>query len=120
MIWNVTGVATLKPALFPALGSVQRASTTSRKQILAPGHSPLDWARLTTSGKDLRGVPRLGHYTAQEVKSHRYKHDAWTILNGRVYNITHYMPFHPGGEKDLMRIAGRDGTQLFRSFIGGD
>lgn len=30
-----------------------------------------------------------------------------------VYNITPYLPFHPGGEEDLMRVAGRDGTRLF-------
>ncbi|KAI9066247.1 hypothetical protein FKP32DRAFT_1589753 [Trametes sanguinea] len=27
--------------------------------------------------------------------------------------MTHYLPYHPGGEKELMRVAGRDGTRLF-------
>lgn len=27
--------------------------------------------------------------------------------------MTPYLPFHPGGEKELMRVAGRDGTKLF-------
>jgi cytochrome b involved in lipid metabolism len=39
--------------------------------------------------------------------------DAWTVLGGRVYNITPYLPFHPGGEPELLRGAGRDGTRLF-------
>lgn len=39
--------------------------------------------------------------------------DAWTALGGRVYNLTPYLPFHPGGEPELMRCAGRDGTKLF-------
>lgn len=39
--------------------------------------------------------------------------DAWTALGGRVYNITPYLPFHPGGEPELLRVAGRDGTKLF-------
>jgi len=30
-----------------------------------------------------------------------------------VYNVTAYLPFHPGGEKELMRGVGRDGTKLF-------
>jgi len=30
--------------------------------------------------------------------------------------MTAYFPFHPGGEKDLMRVAGRDGTKLFGTF----
>ena len=39
--------------------------------------------------------------------------DAWTVLGGRVYNISPYLPFHPGGEPELLRGAGRDGTRLF-------
>ena len=34
-------------------------------------------------------------------------------LPGRVYNLTHYTDFHPGGVPELMRAAGKDGTQLF-------
>ena len=30
-----------------------------------------------------------------------------------VYNVTPYMEFHPGGEEEMMRGAGIDGTALF-------
>lgn len=39
--------------------------------------------------------------------------NAWTIYQGKVYNITPYLPYHPGGEPELMKCAGRDGTMLF-------
>jgi cytochrome b involved in lipid metabolism len=52
--------------------------------------------------------------TKEELREHRRRDDAWTVLGGRVYNITPYMPFHPGGEPELMRAAGRDGTKLFQ------
>jgi len=51
--------------------------------------------------------------TMEELKKHNTPQDAWSVFNGRVYNITPYLPFHPGGEKELMRAAGRDGTKLF-------
>lgn len=35
------------------------------------------------------------------------------MLGGKVYNITPYLPYHPGGEPELMKAAGRDGTKLF-------
>jgi len=47
------------------------------------------------------------------LKQHRSKADAWSAFNGKVYNITPYLSFHPGGERELMRVAGRDGTELF-------
>jgi cytochrome b involved in lipid metabolism len=39
--------------------------------------------------------------------------DAWMALNGKVYNISPYADFHPGGVPELLRGAGKDGTKLF-------
>ena len=47
------------------------------------------------------------------LRLHNKRDDAWAAFNGKVYNITPYLDFHPGGEKELMRVAGRDGTKLF-------
>jgi cytochrome b involved in lipid metabolism len=56
----------------------------------------------------LRVTPSLlRQYTGRKGK------DAWTVLSGNVYNITPYIPYHPGGEPELLRAAGRDGTKLF-------
>ncbi|KAJ6623951.1 cytochrome b5-like heme/steroid binding domain-containing protein [Mycena sp. CBHHK59/15] len=85
------------------------------KVALAPGHSPLDWAALKSSGADLRGVDTLMRIPPSVLRQHKSKDDAWSAFNGKVYNITPYLPFHPGGERELMRVAGRDGTQLFAS-----
>ena len=35
------------------------------------------------------------------------------LLVGVVYNITHYLSFHPGGRAELMKAAGTDCTLLF-------
>ncbi|KAF8976707.1 hypothetical protein BGZ46_008044 [Entomortierella lignicola] len=106
---------------FPAMNGPQRLAACSTdpkskrriKFALAPGHSALDWARLTNSGTNLSGVSGMGRFTLSDVKGHNKADDAWTVLNGKVYNITPYLPFHPGGEKELLRCAGRDGTRLF-------
>lgn len=47
------------------------------------------------------------------LKEHRTREDAWSSFSGKVYNLTAYLPYHPGGEKELLRVAGRDGTKLF-------
>jgi len=93
-----------------ALSPKQRA-----KVALAPGHSPLDWAALKASGTDLRGTTSLLRVSPSMLKLHNKRDDAWSAFNGKVYNITPYLSFHPGGEKELLRVAGRDGTKLFAS-----
>ncbi|GMK58464.1 hypothetical protein CspeluHIS016_0504960 [Cutaneotrichosporon spelunceum] len=84
------------------------------KVALEPGHSALDWARLTKSNANLRGIqgPPM-RVTMEELKKHKTEDDAWSAFNGVVYNITPYLKFHPGGVPELMRVAGRDGTKLF-------
>ncbi|KAI8623765.1 hypothetical protein F5Y19DRAFT_349647 [Xylariaceae sp. FL1651] len=109
------GTSTLAP---PPTHSSKPAKP-SRKVTLEPGHSPLDWARLANHPTaDLRGLPAGTSYlrvTPSMLKKQtgRRGKDAWTALGGRVYNITPYLPFHPGGEPELLRAAGRDGTKLF-------
>lgn len=55
----------------------------------------------------------LKHNNGRKDKQTGLKKDAWSVYQGKVYNITPYLPFHPGGEGELLRGAGKDGTALF-------
>jgi len=44
--------------------------------------------------------------------SHSTPDDCWTIISGRLYNITAYLPVHPGGPV-IRQACGRDATELF-------
>ena len=84
------------------------------KILLSPGHSPMDWAALSRNS-NLAGVPSLQRVTPSQLKTMtgRKGKPAWSSYQGKVYNITPYLPFHPGGEPELMKAAGRDGGKLF-------
>lgn len=135
---------TVSNGTFPALNSAQRAaggevtasslspSFTSpssqararQKVVLQPGHSPLDWAHLnrTQPRHKLRGVdpstppPQYVKINKEELKKHKSRSDCWTCINGKVFNITPYVNFHPGGVEEIMKCAGRDGTSLFNKY----
>eukprot|EP00076_Gallus_gallus_P006781 XP_001233871.1 cytochrome b5 reductase 4 isoform X1 [Gallus gallus] len=103
------------PQAFPAPGSQQRVAAGGRTKVpLKPGRSLMDWIRLTKSGKDLTGLKgRLIEVTEDELAKHNKKEDCWICIRGLVYNVTPYMEYHPGGEDELMKAAGADGTDLF-------
>lgn len=105
-------------ASFPSLNSAQRAGAR-KKVALEPGCSPLDWARLNSSGENLRGIEPHQfplRVNKELLKQHNSKDDCWTALKGKVYNITPYVRFHPGGVQEIMKCAGRDGTALFLKY----
>lgn len=107
----------LLPNRGPPVNSQQRAGASNNgrgKILLSPGHSPMDWAALARNS-NLAGVPTLQRVTPSQLKTMtgRKGKPAWSSYHGKVYNITPYLPFHPGGEPELMKAAGRDGGKLF-------
>jgi len=91
------------------------SSEMGRKKVaLAPGHSLMDWIRLGRTKGDLSGVGSSKRgVTPQDLALHNQVNDIWMAIRGKVYNITPYMDYHPGGTDELMRAAGKDGTDLF-------
>ena len=70
-------------------------------------------ALVNINNSSFQGVDDLLRIPPSTLKQHNKRDDAWTAVYGKVYNITAYLPFHPGGVNELMRAAGRDGTKLF-------
>lgn len=95
--------------------NTSKAQNPRQKITLKPGRSPLDWANLTRSGQNLSGVPVLQRVRPSTLKYNngRAGKPAWSSYHGKVYNVTPFLPYHPGGEGELMRAAGKDGGKLF-------
>lgn len=51
--------------------------------------------------------------TPEEVSKHNKPDDLWIVLSGQVYNLTEFLPNHPGGQKILLKNAGKDATKIF-------
>lgn len=80
-----------------------------RKIVLPFGFSQLAWMRKSATIKP----PRIRKIYQEELLQHSSEDNMWMVLRGYVYDVTHYIPFHPGGVEDLVRGAGGDGTSLF-------
>ncbi|KAJ6238272.1 cytochrome b5 reductase 4 family member [Anaeramoeba flamelloides] len=71
-----------------------------------------------TQGKNQMGwmsleIPpvQLKEYTLEEVKEH--KKNNWMVLDNKVYDLTKYLEYHPGGIKIIEKFCGKDGTKAF-------
>jgi L-lactate dehydrogenase (cytochrome) len=51
--------------------------------------------------------------SAQEVSKHNKREDCWVIIHGKVYDLTNFLPEHPGGIKVILNQAGKDATAAF-------
>uniref|UniRef100_A0A0K8VDC3 Cytochrome b5 reductase 4 n=1 Tax=Bactrocera latifrons TaxID=174628 RepID=A0A0K8VDC3_BACLA len=125
---NKSSMSNLQPPTTTTVGQMLAPANTAPQKLysgsatgnprnkcaLKPGHSLLDWIRLGNSGIDLAGTRgRVTTVNSDELARHNTREDAWMAIRGKVYNVTRYMDFHPGGVDELMRGVGCDATKLF-------
>ncbi|KAI1426530.1 FMN-dependent dehydrogenase-domain-containing protein [Xylaria sp. FL1777] len=48
-----------------------------------------------------------------EVAKHDNKESCWVVIHGKAYDVTEFLPEHPGGMKIILKYAGKDATAEF-------
>ncbi|KAK9324888.1 FMN-dependent dehydrogenase-domain-containing protein [Lipomyces orientalis] len=51
--------------------------------------------------------------TGAEIAKHNTKESCWVIVHGKAYDVTEFLPEHPGGQKIILKYAGKDATKEF-------
>ncbi|KAH9946806.1 FMN-dependent dehydrogenase-domain-containing protein [Amylocystis lapponica] len=49
----------------------------------------------------------------QEVAEHNTSSSCWVIIKDKVYDVTEFLPEHPGGTRIILKYAGRDATAVY-------
>ncbi|MDO5492398.1 MAG: cytochrome b5-like heme/steroid binding domain-containing protein [Nesterenkonia sp.] len=57
--------------------------------------------------------------TMEEVSEHDSSDSCWAAVDGTVYDLTDWVPDHPGGEQAIEGLCGTDATEDFRQQHGG-
>jgi cytochrome b involved in lipid metabolism len=95
----------------------KRDGSLREKVRIQPGFHLADWMRLMQTSNvkysDNDIPPKLRRISMAELAKHNTPDDCWMSYEGRVYNVTHYFPYHPGGIPKLMLCAGQDCKALF-------
>ena len=53
-------------------------------------------------------------FTLSQIASHNNENDCWIAIHGKVYDVTAFIPMHPGGAA-ILQGCGKDATELFET-----
>jgi alkylation response protein AidB-like acyl-CoA dehydrogenase len=54
------------------------------------------------------------NFSTEDVSKHNTATDCWIIIDNKVYDVTKFLPSHPGGQKVILKLAGKDATKDFK------
>ena len=111
---NTTKTTTTATTTATAAKAIPRNKTALRK-----GFGLSDWNKLVRCSTDLAQLRGAGirHAIAwHEIKQHNTMHDGWVVLRRKVYNLSPYLPYHPGGQAILQNVLGKDITALYDKY----
>lgn len=60
-----------------------------------------------------------GGITMSDVAKHGSRSSCWSAINGSVYDLTSWIPNHPGGEQTILSLCGVDGSNAYNGQHGG-
>ena len=71
----------------------------------------------TKTGVTTPGAPTL---TMAEIATHTSASSCYTVISGKVYDLTMWVNIHPGGKQAILSLCGVDGTERFLKKHGSD
>ncbi|CAD7699720.1 unnamed protein product [Ostreobium quekettii] len=103
---------------------VNQVSASRRPNVGRPGKVPLEkgysqveWMMKSRRQPNLTGVEGFQrHLTMEDVRKHNTEEDAWVVVKRKVYNISPYLRFHPGGVAILRTVFGKDASAMFAKY----
>lgn len=87
----------------PTISPTPIPSSTS-KPVVTPSPTPSPTPAVVSS-----------KYTMEEVKKRNSANECWSVIDGKVYNLTKWIPAHRGGPQAILFLCGKDGTSAFNA-----
>lgn len=107
----------------------QTASTNLQETATAQQSiNPQETANSTTTNSATNPMPASNTnststssetITAAQIAQHKDATSCWTSINGNVYDLTKWIPQHPGGPQAILQLCGTDGSAKFNKQHGG-
>ncbi|GAA4901246.1 hypothetical protein GCM10025789_19880 [Tessaracoccus lubricantis] len=108
-----------------AWSGVEGATSVVERQTATPEPTAPEPTEPSTGSTDASPTPTAGGvtseattptpagYTMADVEAHDTPEDCWVAINGNVYDVTEWIPQHPGGPDRIIALCGTDATAQF-------
>lgn len=95
------------------VAATNTATKTSTTTSTNTNTKPSNTNTSTPAPTNTAPTKQPGTYTVAEVQAANTASKCWTVIRGKVYNLTSYLNAHPGGKANIMQVCGKDGTATF-------
>lgn len=58
-------------------------------------------------------TPKLKQFTLKDVAAHCTMESCWMVIQDKVYDLTDFIHYHPGGYEIMLEYGGADATNAF-------
>lgn len=96
------------------LGANKKSTSSTESQTGSTSSSQSQQSSSGSSSAGNSSGSTTKTISASEVAQHNSASSCWTIINGKVYDITKEIDVHPGGDQ-ILQACGKDGTVAFNS-----
>lgn len=112
--WNIMGMMNNSWYVVRMKQSYEENSDVPQIQFLhptEPGQGEGGWMKPSTENKiaevkQAAGAPQK-QFTREEIEKHNTRDDCWIVVDGKVYDATSVLSWHPGGAATILGHAGK-------------
>jgi cytochrome b involved in lipid metabolism len=97
----------------------QQTAEASPSPTATATATPSPTATVTATPTPTPTETAVAGFTMAEVRQNNTASSCWVAVNGRVFDLTPWIPKHPGREGPILALCGTDGTTSFNSRHGG-
>ncbi|MBU6414653.1 hypothetical protein KGQ34_00180 [Patescibacteria group bacterium] len=102
--------------MIAAIGGLVLWQKNSTSEPPAPVVSSASFGAKETNNKEIQKTANA--FTLAQVAEHNSRMSCWSAINGGVYDLTSWIPNHPGGEQAILQLCGVDGSEQYNSKHG--
>ncbi len=110
--------ALVRAILIPVAMALSLTACSAPTQPAAQSAAVAGTTVVADSGTGVVTTLAVKKYSMATVKKHHTKSNCWSVVGKNVYKLTSFIKKHPGGQKRIIAMCGKNATSKFRGQHG--